>query len=107
MVIWFTGMSGSGKSTLSKKLIKFLEKNNKTLLHLDGDEIRSKVEYKNDFSFQSIKQNSLEIIKECKKNIDLYDNFSLKFPISDNYIGKQRKCNTKHSHNLRLCRFSH
>jgi adenylylsulfate kinase-like enzyme len=65
MVIWFTGMSGSGKSTLSKKLIQFLENNNKTLLYLDGDEIRSKVEYKNDFSVQSIKQNSLEIIKEC------------------------------------------
>ena len=44
MVIWFTGMSGSGKSTLSKKLIQFLENNNKTLLYLDGDEIRSKVE---------------------------------------------------------------
>ena len=27
--------------------------------------------------------------------------------ISDAYIGKQRKCNTKHSHNLRLCKFSH
>jgi adenylylsulfate kinase len=73
MVIWFTGMSGSGKSTLSKKLIQFLENNNKTLLYLDGDEIRSKVEYKNDFSVQSIKQNSLEIIKECNIFLDLYD----------------------------------
>ena len=42
-----------------------------------------------------------------KKNLDNYDNFSLKFHISDAYIGKQRKCNTKHSHNLRLCKFSH
>ncbi|MBT6937933.1 MAG: adenylyl-sulfate kinase [Candidatus Marinimicrobia bacterium] len=66
-------MSGSGKSTLSKKLIQFLENNNKTLLYLDGDEIRSKVEYKNDFSVQSIKQNSLEIIKECNIFLDLYD----------------------------------
>jgi adenylyl-sulfate kinase len=73
MVIWFTGMSGSGKSTLAKKLILFLKNNNKTILYLDGDEIRSKVKCKNDFSVQGIKQNSFEIIKECKKKIDLYD----------------------------------
>ena len=42
-----------------------------------------------------------------KKNTDLYSHFSLKFPISDAYIGKQRKCNSKHTHNLRLCKFSH
>ena len=40
---------------------------------MDGDEIRSNVDYKYDFSIQGIKQNSLDIIELCKENIDLYD----------------------------------
>jgi len=73
MVVWFTGMSGSGKSTLSKKLVKDLKQREKNIWHLDGDEIRSKVDYKNDFSNQSIKKNSLRIIELCNENINLYD----------------------------------
>jgi len=65
-------MSGSGKSTLSKKLISFLRANNKKVLYLDGDKIREKVDYKNDFSIESIKQNNINIIKLCKNNINSY-----------------------------------
>jgi adenylylsulfate kinase len=72
MVIWFTGMSGSGKSTLSKKLITYLNVNNEKVLCLDGDEIREKVDYKNDFSIESIKQNNINIIQLCKNNINSY-----------------------------------
>tara|TARA_B100001250_G_C19330925_1_gene584643 strand:- start:46 stop:564 length:519 start_codon:yes stop_codon:yes gene_type:complete len=72
MVIWFTGMSGSGKSTLSKKLITYLNVNNEKVLCLDGDEIRGKVDYKNDFSIESIKQNNINIIQLCKNNINSY-----------------------------------
>ncbi len=65
-------MSGSGKSTLSAKLIAYLNVNNKKVLYLDGDEIREKVDYKNDFSIESIKQNNINIIELCKNNINSY-----------------------------------
>ncbi len=40
-IIWFTGLSGSGKTTLSKKLFIHLKAIGKSVILLDGDELRS------------------------------------------------------------------
>lgn len=41
LVIWFTGLSGSGKTTLGKKLFQDLRDIGKSVILLDGDELRS------------------------------------------------------------------
>ncbi len=49
-VIWFTGLSGSGKTTLSKKLFTYLKAIGKSVILLDGDELRSGLSKDLDFS---------------------------------------------------------
>ena len=49
-VIWFTGLSGSGKTTLSKKLFTYLKGIGKSVILLDGDELRSGLSKDLDFS---------------------------------------------------------
>lgn len=49
-VIWFTGLSGSGKTTLSKKLFTYLRTIGKSVILLDGDELRSGLSKDLDFS---------------------------------------------------------
>ena len=49
-VIWFSGLSGSGKTTLSKKLFTYLRSIGKSVILLDGDELRSGLSKDLDFS---------------------------------------------------------
>jgi len=42
-VYWLTGLSDSGKSTICKKLVDYLRKRGKSVILLDGDEIRAVV----------------------------------------------------------------
>jgi cytidine diphosphoramidate kinase len=37
---WVTGLSATGKTTLSTMLVECLRKSGKTVIHLDGDELR-------------------------------------------------------------------
>jgi cytidine diphosphoramidate kinase len=37
---WVTGLSATGKTTLSKMLVEYLRNTGKTIIHLDGDELR-------------------------------------------------------------------
>ena len=39
-VIWITGLSGSGKSTLAREVVNILREKGKTVILLDGDELR-------------------------------------------------------------------
>ena len=39
-VIWVTGLSGSGKSTLAREVVNILREKGKTVILLDGDELR-------------------------------------------------------------------
>lgn len=41
MIIWLTGQPGSGKTTLARELISHLNSQNKKLMHIDGDDLRS------------------------------------------------------------------
>lgn len=40
-VYWITGLSGSGKSTLCNNFVHYLRSNGKTIVKLDGDELRT------------------------------------------------------------------
>lgn len=42
-VYWLTGLSDSGKSTMCRKLVEYLRRNGKSVILLDGDEIRAVV----------------------------------------------------------------
>lgn len=42
-VYWLTGLSDSGKSTMCRKLVDYLRKRGKSVILLDGDEIRAVV----------------------------------------------------------------
>lgn len=42
-VYWLTGLSDSGKSTMCKKLVSYLREAGRTVVLLDGDEIRAAV----------------------------------------------------------------
>ena len=37
---WVTGLSATGKTTLSTMLVEYLRNTGKTIIHLDGDELR-------------------------------------------------------------------
>ena len=39
-VYWITGLSGAGKSTLCRKLVQHLREQKRTVIMLDGDELR-------------------------------------------------------------------
>ena len=43
MIIWLTGQPGSGKTTLANQLIDkiYLERNDKKIINLDGDDLRT------------------------------------------------------------------
>jgi adenylylsulfate kinase len=56
-IIWFTGLSGSGKTTLSKKLFTYLKADGKSVILLDGDELRSGLSKDLDFSNKARTEN--------------------------------------------------
>lgn len=39
-IVWITGLSGAGKSTLALNVKQFIQKRNKPVILLDGDELR-------------------------------------------------------------------
>ena len=67
-IIWFTGMSGAGKSTLCRLLEPELKKRWHTVKTFDGDAVRE-LKKNNDFSFEGIVENNLEIINQINKEI--------------------------------------
>jgi len=68
LVIWFTGLSGTGKSTLAKDLKKYLNKYNKKIIMLDGDDIRKNFTYDLGFSKNDISEN-IKRVSFVAKNI--------------------------------------
>lgn len=41
MIVWITGLSGAGKTTLAKNLHRILQRGERPVIFLDGDELRS------------------------------------------------------------------
>lgn len=58
IVVWITGLSGSGKTTIALKLKAKLEALDKSVIIIDGDEIRSDKHKHLSFSRQDVKKNN-------------------------------------------------
>jgi len=68
--IWFTGLSCAGKSTLAKKLTGILEKRGRTVVLLDGDEIRATVSRDLGFDKTDRDRNVLRVAAMAKVAIE-------------------------------------
>lgn len=65
MVIWLIGLSGSGKSFYADKIYKELQKKNKKVIIIDGDEIRKYITYDLKYNLKDREKNSKVIQKIC------------------------------------------
>jgi len=72
-VLWFTGYSGSGKTTIASKLKDVLESEGKSVLVLDGDDIRNSVHKHLGFTPADIKENNTLIAQMASEKMSDYD----------------------------------
>jgi len=63
-VVWFTGLSGSGKTTIAMCLLGMLKKLGKTVLILDGDQVRAEKKLRS-FARDDICANNRDIIRRA------------------------------------------
>lgn len=73
IVLWFTGLSGSGKSTIARGLERELISKGKSVLILDGDEVRKTLHTHLGFTPEDIKKNNELIAELCITNRNKYD----------------------------------
>lgn len=73
--ILIMGLPGSGKTTLALELIKLLRKTDKTVKHLNADEIRSQF---NDWDFSEVGR-----IRQSKRMRELADTCEFDYVIAD------------------------
>ena len=72
MVVWLIGLSGSGKSFFARKFVSELNKRNKKVIWIDGDNVRKYITFDLGYSLNDRKKNSFLISNLCnfleKKN---------------------------------------
>ena len=94
-VIWFTGLSGSGKTTLARKLLEWLQKHNKSVCLLDGDEIRKSIN--NDLGFANKDRD--ENIRRIREMAKLLSQYNIVIVSCITPFEKQRKINREQIEN--------
>ncbi|MBI1999157.1 MAG: adenylyl-sulfate kinase [Parcubacteria group bacterium] len=68
LVVWLTGLSGSGKTTLAEAFAEALKKQRKSVVIIDGDDVRDKREKPLGFSREDIRENNRLIAElACEK----------------------------------------
>lgn len=72
-VLWFTGLSGSGKTTIALLLKEKLEKLNKKVKILDGDDVRKTLHKHLGFTPEDIKENNRLILELCLDSLNDFD----------------------------------
>jgi adenylyl-sulfate kinase len=73
VIFWFTGLSGVGKSTLAKGLRDVLTAEGRSVLILDGDDVRNRLHRHLGFSSEDIRLNNELIAGLCEENRADYD----------------------------------
>ena len=73
LVLWFCGLSGAGKSTVADAVKNRLTGVGRSVLVLDGDDVREKFNVSLGFSEADIIANNAFIAKLCMENSDAYD----------------------------------
>jgi len=71
-IIWFTGLSGAGKTTVARGLHKQFDKTGKSVIILDGDQIRAKRFPELGFSKSDIQKNNELIVGQGHDQSGLY-----------------------------------
>lgn len=72
-VLWLTGLSGSGKTTLALRLKEELERNDKKVTIIDGDDIRDDKHKHLGFTREDIRQNNRLIAELVNSKINDFD----------------------------------
>jgi adenylyl-sulfate kinase len=72
-IVWLTGLSGSGKTTIANRISDRLVGMKKTVLVIDGDNVRNSRPNKLTFRPEDIRENNRLIALQCRKNIGQYD----------------------------------
>jgi len=73
LVFWFTGLSGSGKTTVATAVKSRLEAAGRTVLILDGDDVRNRLHIQLGFSVADIIENNRLITDLCLEASGGYD----------------------------------
>jgi len=73
LIFWFSGLSGSGKTTIAQTVKVLLEKEGRSVLILDGDDVRERFHKNLGFNVEDIKENNRLISELCHENKDLFD----------------------------------
>src|SRR4051812_21104912 len=67
LVFWFTGLSGAGKTTIALDLQKRLKAGGRSVLILDGDDVRKCLHVHLGFSPEDIRKNNALIVQLCQE----------------------------------------
>jgi adenylyl-sulfate kinase len=67
LVFWFTGLSGAGKSQIASRVAPRLEAAGRSVLTLDGDDLRATLSRDLGFSRADIMENNRRIAHHCAK----------------------------------------
>jgi bifunctional enzyme CysN/CysC len=73
LVFWFTGLSGAGKSTIAKRTQERLRSQNRSVLILDGDDVRQLLHIDLGFTPEDIRANNASIVQLCLEERGRYD----------------------------------
>lgn len=65
-VFWITGLSGAGKSTLCRKLVEHLREKKRTVVMLDGDELREVMGAIHSHTQEERKELAMRYARLCK-----------------------------------------
>lgn len=103
--IWLTGLSGAGKTSLSNELLQFFKLYNRTLIKLDGDELRNSLNSDLGFTEEDRTENIRRVasISKALNDQDIWTVVALITPlnkqrllarniIGENYIEIYVKC---------------
>lgn len=92
-VLWFTGLSGSGKTTIAHHLKTTLEAEGKSVIIIDGDDVRENKHQHLGFSREDIKENN-RLISELAKAKALQFDFVL-VPIISPYAEDRARARSR------------
>ena len=72
-VFWFTGLSGAGKTTIAEGVARRVTEDDRRVLVLDGDDVRTHLHRDLGFTETDIKENNALLVELCRTHRANYD----------------------------------